>query len=55
MKGKINKEVIYSIFFILSVFYSEKYWKGLDSRTSLYISSPLYNIDIDSMANIDHI
>ena len=26
--------------FNLNVFYSEKYWKGLDSRTSLYISSP---------------
>ena len=25
----------------LNVFYSEKYWKGLDSRTSLYISSPI--------------
>ena len=31
--------------FNLNVFYSEKYWKGLDSRTSLYISSPhLYHI-----------
>jgi len=25
----------------LNVFYSEKYWKRLDCRTNLYISSPL--------------
>ena len=28
----------------LNVFYSEKYWEGLDSRTSLYISSPQWCI-----------
>ena len=26
--------------FNLNLFYSEKYWKGLDSRTSIYISFP---------------
>ena len=28
----------------LNIFYSEKYWKVLDSRTSLYISSPLLSL-----------
>jgi hypothetical protein len=29
------------VIYNLTVFYSEKNWKGLDSRTSLCISSPL--------------